>query len=228
MILQKLIKTVMTLSLLAGATAQANHGQPERFPGPGRGGDHRPPGPVRPDPDGNECRERTRGGRYYDPRCDDSRNDQGRHRPPRRQPPRDYPPYNPPYTPPYNPPPVYNPPPSRGTSSIDFHAVTRRSGGEWLRVNIHRPIRVDYIQVQVLYAALQIHEAAVITRSGARYNVRELSRTGVFYSSQISEYLSIYEDIIAIDLRAESMGGHANVRVTLTGENSTPLSGNRF
>ena len=123
---------------------------------------------------------------------------------------------------------MYNPPPSYGESSLIFNAVSRRGGGEWLRVNVLYPIRIERIQVQVLHAAVQIHDAAVVTRSGARYSVRELTRTGVFYSQKSSEYLSIYEDIVAIDLRAESMGDYADIRVSIIGDESSPLTGSRF
>jgi hypothetical protein len=124
---------------------------------------------------------------------------------------------------------VYNPPPPRqAESSIIFGAVSRRAGGEWLRVSLLNPIRIDYVQVQVLNAAVQIHDAAVVTRSGARYNLRELTRTGIIYSVKSSEFFGLNEPIVAVDIRAESMGGFADLRVNILGECPTPVQGSRF
>jgi hypothetical protein len=64
------------------------------------------------------------------------------------------------------------------------------------------------------------HDAYVTTRSGG---------TGVFSSRRVSEILNIYEDIVAIDLRAESMGGYANLYVTVvSSDGSTSLSSTRY
>lgn len=217
--------------------------------GPERGGD-RGPGPVRPGGD-DDCRRDPRS-----PRCNngdgrrddnrgpgrgpgwDGRGGDGRHdggyrpgRPYNPQPRPPYqPPYNPPYQPPYNPPPVYNPPPStHNESSIVLNSITRRGGGEWHRITLNYPIRIDYIQTQMLSYSAQIHEAYVTTRSGARYQVRELSGTGTFSSRRASEILNIYEDIIAIDLRIESMGGYADMMVTVvSSDGSTSLSSTRY
>lgn len=250
---QRLLQSFVVLSLLVSGIAQAQMGgRPAPYPGPsngggGRGGGgpghggpggDRGPGPVRPGPGngGDDCRRDPR-----NPRCgrDDDRRDDHRHgggyrprpqpRPP-YQPPHHNPPYNPPYQPPYNPPPVYNPPPStHNESSIVLNSITRRGGGEWHRITLNYPIRVDYIQTQLLSYSAQIHEAYVTTRSGARYQVRELSGTGTFSSRRTSEILNIYEDIIAIDLRIESMGGYADMMVTVvSSDGSTSLSSTRY
>lgn len=225
---QNVLQSFLVASLLLSSVAQAQENRPPRYPGPSQGGGHpgggrpggnRPPGPVRPDPS-DDCRYDRR-----NPRCDDHR-----HYPQPRPRPQPRPPYHPPYQPPYNPPPVYNPPPSsHNESSIVLPAVTRRGGGEWLRINVNYPIRIDYVTVRVYSAAVQLHEAFVTTRSGARYQLRELSRTGTFSSQRVSEIFNIYEDIVAIDLRAESMGGYADLGVTVvSSDGSTTLSLSRF
>jgi hypothetical protein len=110
-----------------------------------------------------------------------------------------------------------------------LNSITRRGGGEWHRITLNYPIRIDYIQTQLLSYSAQIHEAYVTTRSGARYQVRELSGTGTFSSRRASEILNIYEDIIAIDLRIESMGGYADMMVTVvSSDGSTSLSSTRY
>lgn len=227
---QKVLQSFLVVSLLLSGIAQAQENRPPRYPGPSHG-DNRPPGPVRPNP-GDECRYDRR-----NPRCNDGRDDGrwddhrgGGYYPPPRPRPQPRPPYNPPYQPPYNPPPVYNPPPStHNESSIVLPAVTRRGGGEWLRVSVNYPIRIDYISVRVYSAAVQLHEAYVTTRSGARYQLRELSYTGTFSSQRVSEILNIYEDIVAIDIRAESMGGYADLGLTVvSSDGSTSLSLSRF
>lgn len=96
-------------------------------------------------------------------------------------------------------------------------------------MNVNYPVRINYIQVATYVAAVQIHEAYVTTTSGARYQVRELTETGSFSSQRVSEILNIYEPIVAIDLRAESMGGYATLNVTVDStDGSTALSVTRY
>jgi hypothetical protein len=110
-----------------------------------------------------------------------------------------------------------------------FNSVTRSAGGEWLRVNFNYPAYIRYFEVQVQCAAAQVHEAYVTTESGARYSVRSLFETGTFTSSRASEILNINERIVAIDVRAESMGGNADILVSVTSaQGDLSLSGNRY
>jgi len=230
--LQKLLKSLMTVSLLVGSVASADWQAPPGDDGFGPGRGH---GPGRGPVDYCDTREG-----FNDPRCHrgrgPGRGDWGRGpgrgdwgRGPGRGPGHGGPgPGRPPYVPPQQPP-IYNPPPPRQSeSSIVFGAVSRRPGGEWLRVSLYNPVRIDYVQVQVLNAAVQLHDAAVVTRSGARYNLRELTRTGIIYSVKSSEYFGLNEQVVAIDIRAESMGGFADLRVNVLSDYPSPLQGSRF
>jgi hypothetical protein len=218
--------------------------------GPG-GGDNRGPGPVRPDrPDDRRGDNRgpgnDRGPGPGPGRGDDrghgggggwnngpGRGDDRGHggggwgRP---NPPPYRPPYNPPprYNPPYNPPPVYNPPVSNYQSSLILNSITRQGGGEWRRINLNYPVRLQYFEVRVLSYGVQVHEAAVVTTSGNRYNIRAFSETGSFSSGRASEVLNMYEPVVAIDIRAESMGGYADLQVNVVSDGQTSLSETRY
>lgn len=95
-------------------------------------------------------------------------------------------------------------------------------------MNIHSPVRLDFVQVQVMSGAVVLHEAALVTRSGYRYLVRDLSQTGLLYSVRTSENLNIPDQVVAIEMRAEAMGDFTNLLVRVIGSNPVALSGNRF
>lgn len=105
---------------------------------------------------------------------------------------------------------------------MQFYGVSRRSGGEWLRVQFNYASYVDYVRVGVYRAGVQLHETYAITQSGRRIQLRRLSYTGTFYSSLTSEYLTAGERIVAIDIRAEGMGGNADLDVRVSSSYGAP------
>lgn len=111
-----------------------------------------------------------------------------------------------------------------GEASVQFFGVTRRVNGEWLRVGFYYPAFIDYVIVDVYRAALKIHEAYAVTQSGRRILLSNLSYAGIIYPGQKvwSEYFSSGERIVAIDIRAESMGDYADVSVRLISRYETP------
>nr|BFD66134.1 hypothetical protein HAGR004_11560 [Bdellovibrio sp. HAGR004] len=193
---------------------------------------------IRPDRGNDDRREDHRGpDRYHD----DDRYDHGRRddrhggirprpepRPPVRPNPRPdpYPHPNPrpePYPNPYPPHNPYPPPGNHyGESSVQFYGVSRRGGGEWLRVQFNYAAYVDYVRVSVYRAGVQLHETYAITQSGRRVQLNRLSYTGTFYSGLTSEYLMAGERIVAIDIRAESMGGYADLDVRVSSSYGAP------
>ncbi|WP_413612450.1 beta-sandwich domain-containing protein [Bdellovibrio sp. HCB-110] len=196
------------------------------------------PGIIKPDPRPGDRRDDRRDDRcdsYRRHDCRDDRRDDrdGRHggyRPPVR--PYDPPPRHPPYNPPRHEPAPPRPYPdypdyprnNYGEASVQFYGVTRRSGGEWLRVSFNYAAYVDYVRVDLYRAALQIHEAYAITQSGRRILIRDLSYAGVFYAGRVvtSEYITAGERIVAIDIRAESMGDYADVNISVISNDGTP------
>lgn len=192
--------------------------------------DIRPHNPERGHEDRrDDRRDDRRGPGNYDDRHEDrydhDRRD-GRHggvrprpepRPPVRPNPRPDP-----YPNPYPDRPHYPPHNNYGESSVQFYGVTRRSGGEWLRVQFNYPSYVDYVRVGVYRAGVQLHETYAITQSGRRIHVRGLSYTGTIYSGLTSEYLTAGERIVALDIRAESMGGNADLEVRVISNDGPP------
>ncbi|WII71252.1 beta-sandwich domain-containing protein [Bdellovibrio sp. 22V] len=126
------------------------------------------------------------------------------------------------------------PPPSsqgryEGTTQIS--SVTRRSGGEWFRITLRRPVSLDRVEVRALSAGVRIHEASVYTVSNRQIRIRELSPTPTFYAGDtaVSESLNSGERIQVIDIRAESMGGSADILVkALSNDDYPSLSVSRY
>ncbi len=142
----------------------------------------------------------------------------GGHAVPESRPPR-YP-ENPQQPLPPPPPPVQ----SLQEGTLQINAISRRGGGEWYRISLRNPVTVERIEVAALSARLKIHEASVITESRRRIQVREFQNTAVFDagSRAVSENLNLREAIIAIDLRAESYGASADVRVSAFSSQARP------
>ncbi|UXR66170.1 beta-sandwich domain-containing protein [Bdellovibrio bacteriovorus] len=226
-----LAAAVLLQSPLVSAQVRPDRGNDDRRED--RRGGNNPPERYR-DEDRNDNRNDHRGNVRPDNDRRDDRNDRGgirprpEPRPPVRPNPRPDPyprpnprpdPYPNPY-PPHNP----NPPPSNhyGESSVQFYGVSRRSGGEWLRVQFNYAAYVDYVRVSVYRAGVQLHETYAITQSGRRVQLNRLSYTGTFYSGLTSEYLMAGERIVAIDIRAESMGGNADLDVRVSSSYGAP------
>ena len=126
------------------------------------------------------------------------------------------------------------PPPVRSEyeGSVRVDQITRKTGGEWIRVSLYTPVSLQRLEVQLLSAGLKIHEASLYTESGRRISIRELSPTPTFYagSRAVSENLNLgRERVQVIDIRAESMGGYASVVVKAISDEATPsLSASRY
>jgi hypothetical protein len=136
------------------------------------------------------------------------------------------PPYYPPsdrYIPPRD---SYYPPSEHyDFASVSFYTVTRRTGGEWLRVELGHSARVNYLELVNRSAAIKYHEGYAITRNGQRIALYDLYRTPTYaYGSVIyADNPQDYNEIIAIDIRAESMGGYADLTVVLHSNEYLPI-----
>ncbi len=125
--------------------------------------------------------------------------------------------------------PLPPPPPSsvrerHQEGSVEIQRITRASQGQWYRVSLRNRIRLDRVEVSVLSERLKIHEANVITASGNRVDIRELKNSSILAAGSriISENLNIREDILTIDIRAESHGGFADLRVSAFSSDDRP------
>lgn len=129
--------------------------------------------------------------------------------------------------------PVPMPPPPMNSpyqDSIRINQVTRRAGGEWFRVTLRRALSVSDIRVRVVSAGVKLHEAVYYSESGRQMGIRELSSTGAFYAgSTMVARLNSRDRIQVIDIRAESMGGFADLMLTVVSDEQNPaLSVTRF
>lgn len=135
-------------------------------------------------------------------------------------------PYNPAPAP--APRPVPPPPPapvqSNREGSVQVSSISRRSGGEWVRLTMNRPVSVDQLEVRALSAGLKIHAATVYLESGRQVNVREFNETPTFYAGDraISERLNLRERVTTVDIRVEGMGGNADILITVNSNDGYP------
>lgn len=119
------------------------------------------------------------------------------------------------------------PPPPPGQylqeGSLEIQSVSRRAGGEWYRITLRRAISLDSIEIAPLAMRLKIHEASVITENRQRIQIREFRNTEVFGvgSRAVSERLH-GDRVMAIDIRAESYGGSADIRVMALSSEARP------
>lgn len=142
---------------------------------------------------------RHRGDRWRDRR--DGRQDDGWQRP-RPRPPE----------------PVFN----QGSSAQIF-GITRQTGGQWYRISLQDPMSLNNVQVQIQRANVRFHDASIVTANGRRLPLFELSNTPVLGQyAVLNSYVNTNEPIVAIDIRAESFGGYADIEVSATSNEGNP------
>lgn len=163
---------------------------------------------------------------YRPPRYPGPGHGPGRPGPGRPGPGPGYPQPGPGYPPPYpgrpTPPP---PPPGYGqyTGSAQINQITRQGGGRWYRIQLRQPMSLTNVELRVLRANVQLHEAALVTDYGQRMPIYELSNTPVLgQNATAGAYINRNDRISAIDIRAESFGAFADVVVNVTSREGYP------
>ncbi|QDK46391.1 hypothetical protein DOM22_15065 [Bdellovibrio sp. ZAP7] len=109
-------------------------------------------------------------------------------------------------------------PPSRyDRADVQVSSITRRTGGEWVRLSLSYPQAIDQLEVRTLTAGARIHDAVVYMQSGQRQSLYSLLNRGTLYAgySAVSENFFRGDRVVAIDVRLESMGGYADVLLTV-------------
>ncbi|WP_413289699.1 RT0821/Lpp0805 family surface protein [Bdellovibrio sp. HCB337] len=117
------------------------------------------------------------------------------------------------------------PPPNYGQyqGSVQVNAITRRTGGAWYRLTLHRPLSLTNIELRVLRANVRLHEAALVTDYNQRLPIYELSNTPVLGTNTVvGSYINRNERIVAIDIRAESYGAYSDILVNVTSPEDYP------
>ena len=102
-------------------------------------------------------------------------------------------------------------------ADVQVSSITRRSGGEWVRLSLAYPQAVDQIEVRVLTAGARVHDAVVYMQSGQRMSLYSLQNRGTLYAGDraTSENFFRGDRVTAIDVRLESMGGYADVLLSV-------------
>ncbi|WP_413558144.1 beta-sandwich domain-containing protein [Bdellovibrio sp. HCB209] len=116
-------------------------------------------------------------------------------------------------------------------ADVQVSSITRRTGGEWVRLSLAYPQAIDQIEVRVLTAGARVHDAVVYMQSGQRLSLYSLQNRGTLYAGDraTSENFFRGDRVTAIDVRLESMGGYADVLLSVFSLDGYPnLNVSRF
>lgn len=112
----------------------------------------------------------------------------------------------------------------RGSASINFKDVTRKTGGEWLRVYLAQPMQLFSIEIMILTAAAKTHEVVLHAENGQMFslatNPDEIFNLNSM--TQVKETSGISNRIAIIDMRVEAMGALALVNVKVNSLEGKP------
>lgn len=108
--------------------------------------------------------------------------------------------------------------------TVHVSSVTRAAGGEWFRLILRRPVSISHLRIRALSAGVRIHEARVHTWTGRSFYIPEMTPSYTFYAGDAvsTSYLS-GERIQSIDIRAESMGGYADLSIRVMSRDDYPV-----
>jgi surface antigen len=131
------------------------------------------------------------------------------------------------------PPPTQLPPPpagypgypgsQQGSASIRIPNLVRDEGGAWYRITFDRSVAISNIQFQALEYGLRVYNTTAITENGVRMIVPELSTGGMMYpNASAAGFVNRQERILAIDIRAEAMGGPSDLAVYFRSPEAMP------
>jgi hypothetical protein len=106
--------------------------------------------------------------------------------------------------------------------AVIFRDISRKTGGEWVRVQLAEPTFLDYLEIMVFENGLDVSKVYLITESGRRVALNEFDGRIVDGPSMItSDYIRVGEKVTAIDIRAEALGD-AYVAFTLVSTSAYP------
>lgn len=121
----------------------------------------------------------------------------------------------------------------KGSASIVFTGVTRKAGGEWLRVMLAQPMQLSSIEISVLEAKAKTHQIIVHTDNQQSFDLQTDGRI-IFSTSSGAQIKELANDgianrITAIDMRVESMGAKSVINVKVNSTEGVPtLSKQKF
>ncbi|MFM6927042.1 MAG: beta-sandwich domain-containing protein [Bdellovibrio sp.] len=98
-------------------------------------------------------------------------------------------------------------------ASLQIIDVSRRPQGQWYRVTLAQATELTRIDLQVTYARLRVHEVSLITEYGERVQLDGVDRNAVLLAGTTISGMAAGARIVAIDMRLESFGEGASLRV---------------
>lgn len=97
------------------------------------------------------------------------------------------------------------------------NTITRKSGGEWIRIRLSNASILERLHLEVRDNNLKIHQIIVVTRQGHKVPINFAGTNAIFNrgSTKSLDLRSIGVSTGYIDIRAESYGGIASMKVLL-------------
>lgn len=98
-------------------------------------------------------------------------------------------------------------------ASLQIIDVSRNPQGQWYRVALAQPTELTRIDLQVTYARVRVYEVSVLTEYGERLQLDGVDRNAVLMTGTTISSMAAGTRIVAIDMRLESFGEAASLRV---------------
>lgn len=98
-------------------------------------------------------------------------------------------------------------------ASLQIIDVSRRPQGQWYRVSLAQATEITRVDLQVTYARVKVYEVSVITEYGERVKLDGVDKNAVLFSGATISGMAAGARIVAIDMRLESYGEGASLRV---------------
>lgn len=95
--------------------------------------------------------------------------------------------------------------------------ITRKTGGEWIRIKLQQPSILARLHVQVQHHGVKVHQMKVYTRNGHEVPFHFDGTNTVFNNGDVKalEMTKVGVSTGAIDVRVESFGGYGSLIVVL-------------
>ena len=109
---------------------------------------------------------------------------------------------------------------------VTLDRLTRRSGGEWLRIHFKKPMTVSSLTMHAQNngsgKGVIVHEVVAHTKTQKKISLKGFGKLIASGNTQQSSDIGCSgEALVAVDIRAESVGVYSDLRVDLQSSQGT-------
>ncbi|KYG61518.1 hypothetical protein AZI86_17575 [Bdellovibrio bacteriovorus] len=103
-------------------------------------------------------------------------------------------------------------------------SISRKTGGTLYKVDFATAVRLQRLDVRVSSNRVKIYSATLVTTSGNKISVRQLSTSAVLETNAVvnSENITLNENVASIEILMEAYGGEADVILTALASSDVP------